>query len=467
MVEVGDRLSYSGELCTVRFIGEIPAWPGEVAFGVEWDSLTYGDEKTGSFVKSSKKHDGTRSFYEALVNTYGTSTEAKEIKIGSKVVEQFGFEKLQRLQSDFSYLKNISLSRKEINRINKEEIILIKEQLPNLEELDLSFNLFNSLESITTIISPLGISKFKLVGNELSKVGDAQICQNIKRLDISLTKPSQDVLSVIPNYFPNVDKLLLSDNKLDKVDNWISKLHTLEKLDLSLNNLQNLPSIISKTPIKSLNISDNQLFKFDNNIIYENIQILDIRRNDINDFDELDTLSIIFPNVIDIRINGNPVFIDQTPEEMEMNIISRFPNIKSVNGTEFSVEERTNAELYFISQASRDPKLITNSRVKQLAAKYEIKLETHVNPHIDNIQNQLIQLSLQTDDKTIKMNTLQTNEILKLKGQISRLFNLSYIDIQLSYKISQFETSINNDLSLISSHNFENGQIIYIKTSKY
>lgn len=46
-LEIGDRLSYNGELCTVRFIGDIPAWPNDVALGVEWDNLEKG------------KHDGS------------------------------------------------------------------------------------------------------------------------------------------------------------------------------------------------------------------------------------------------------------------------------------------------------------------------------------------------------------------------------------------------------------------------
>jgi dynactin complex subunit len=34
---INQRLSYSSELCTVRFVGELSHWPGEMALGVEWD----------------------------------------------------------------------------------------------------------------------------------------------------------------------------------------------------------------------------------------------------------------------------------------------------------------------------------------------------------------------------------------------------------------------------------------------
>lgn len=44
---IGDRLSYSGELCTIKFVGDIPPWPNDVSVGVEWDNVQKG------------KHDGS------------------------------------------------------------------------------------------------------------------------------------------------------------------------------------------------------------------------------------------------------------------------------------------------------------------------------------------------------------------------------------------------------------------------
>ena len=38
---VGQRVSYSGELCTVRYIGEVAGTKGEW-LGVEWDDSTRG-----------------------------------------------------------------------------------------------------------------------------------------------------------------------------------------------------------------------------------------------------------------------------------------------------------------------------------------------------------------------------------------------------------------------------------------
>ena len=46
IVNIGTRLSYNLDLCTVRFVGRIPPWP-VIAYGVEWDD------------PERCKHDGT------------------------------------------------------------------------------------------------------------------------------------------------------------------------------------------------------------------------------------------------------------------------------------------------------------------------------------------------------------------------------------------------------------------------
>jgi len=60
MLQIGDRLSYGGELCTVKFIGELPAWPNEIALGVEWDNPQKG------------KHDGSFKDVQYFTSMYET-----------------------------------------------------------------------------------------------------------------------------------------------------------------------------------------------------------------------------------------------------------------------------------------------------------------------------------------------------------------------------------------------------------
>lgn len=52
-VEIGDRLSYDGAICTVRYLGEVAGTSGSW-IGVEWDDSTRG--------KHDGSHKGTRYF---------------------------------------------------------------------------------------------------------------------------------------------------------------------------------------------------------------------------------------------------------------------------------------------------------------------------------------------------------------------------------------------------------------------
>lgn len=415
-------------------------------------------------MKKSKKHDGAHTFYEALVNTYGTSVEEQEIKIGSKIVESYGFEKLQRLQADFTYLKNISLSRKQIVEIRKDEEELIQEHLKNLRELDLSFNLISSWKEILTIIRNLKLKKLKLVGNRITRDFEVDEEVGLQVLNLSFTAASESLFKVIPKNFPRLEKLHLADNHICTLNESITTMEKLTELDLSMNKLASIPDIIRNSNITTLNISDNQIQLKNTELVLPKIKVLDIRRNKITKWEELNILTNIFPNVKELRINGNPVFDELSYDEAEMNVIARFEKITSLNGTSISEEERTNAELYFISKVNGSGyNSADRSRLEALAEKHRIKLTNRHLIHEDNILSRLVRLKINYHDQIREIDTLKTIEILKLKGIISRLFNISYVDMELSYVILGNKEPISNDLSLVSSYEFEPNQNIYVQ----
>jgi len=420
--------------------------------------------KSGSFLKQSKKHDGIQTFYEALVNTYGTSFEDQEIKIGSKLVESYGFEKLQKLQSDFSYLENISLSRKQIANLGHKEGELIQNQLVNLTELDISFNLISSWSTLVGITKYLKLQRLKAVGNRFTKGFEFDaVVSSVKILDLSFTQVSNSILDVIPKNFPHLQRLLLSDNGINQYNESVNKLDRLEELDLSMNSFSQLPQQLKNSNIHTLNISNNKIQIHQTDMVFPQIQILDIRRNEISEWNELDQLTKIFPNVTNIRINGNPLFNKISIDEMEMSVIARFDKLTSVNGTTISKEERTNAELYFISKSNGIH--VDLEKVERLAKKHGVKISQPSFVSEDNINSKLITLNLKYDDKIVEIPTLKSIEILKLKGMISRIFKISYVDMDITYEISNIKETIKNDLSLVSSYEFENGQELTIQKS--
>jgi len=177
---IGRRLSYEGWLCTIRWIGGLSGTEG-TWIGVEWDDVSRGKHdgvhrgeriftclsRSGtpaSFVKSTRKSDPERTVLEAIRFKYGSNstndTESDIVIISGKVAEEVGFGKIAQEQAQLSELKIVLIdqlvvtgvgprgsSPAVISQIQQE----LSETCPNIEELDLGFNVIESWCDISDI----------------------------------------------------------------------------------------------------------------------------------------------------------------------------------------------------------------------------------------------------------------------------------------------------------------------------
>ncbi|KAH3683902.1 hypothetical protein WICPIJ_005102 [Wickerhamomyces pijperi] len=483
---LGQRLSYSGELCTVKFIGEIPAWEEQQALGVEWDNASKGKHSgcykdieyfqvqipnSGSFLKASKKHDGVRDFYSALVDTYADDFKESEIKIGSKVVESLGFDKLQRLQSDFHYLKDISLSRKQICAFDVKNLELVSDGLKNLEKLDLSFNLFEDFNDVVNILKCLNARKLKLIGNRfrrnttLSKV----VVESIESLDLSLTYIEDELLGQLTTVFPNLKELHLSDNSYSSLPTSVEKYHQITSINLSFNQLEELPFSLTRLPnLKSINLANNklQISEIPKTTLFQHIETLNLRRNEISHWREVDQIATSFPNLTDLSINHNPLFDNSTIEESEYEIMARISTITQLNGVSISASERNNSELYFIAKVN-DGTIVSYNKDHFINL---LKLHNKALPangvirvNDNTLSSILVTLEVQYGDIKMIIPILQNIEVLKLRGILSRRFGVEFTKFRMSYEIGSIITYIDTNLTLVSSLGLEDGQVVTIR----
>ncbi|PVI08553.1 hypothetical protein DM02DRAFT_5528 [Periconia macrospinosa] len=205
---VGKRLSFDGQLCTVRYIGDVKGTKGEW-LGVEWDDPARGkhsgehagiryfqclrDNTTaGSFIRPNRKSDTPRSFVEALKAKYASedfedpnveivfttqpgdnariraeplSKPKQSIRISGKEVEEVGFDKIRKQLAALSELKIVILDgfcmERPIARRNEGTdswpigLSDIKDASPKVIELDLSRNLFEEWREIASICEQL------------------------------------------------------------------------------------------------------------------------------------------------------------------------------------------------------------------------------------------------------------------------------------------------------------------------
>jgi tubulin-specific chaperone E len=198
---IGQRRSYDGALCTVRYSGEVAGTTG-FWLGVEWDDPSRGkhdgqhkgvryfsckffspkpycgktsDQFLGksksptaaSFVRPTRPADARQTFVSALNLKYASdaakaddSTPKKQITISGKVAEEVGFDKIRRQQARLAELKNVFLDGTQIayaspppDQAGSEQSI--SQVCPKVTELDLSRNLFDRLGTVVDICSEL------------------------------------------------------------------------------------------------------------------------------------------------------------------------------------------------------------------------------------------------------------------------------------------------------------------------
>lgn len=180
--QIGQRLSYDGVLCTVRFVGQVAGTTG-TWLGVEWDDPSRGkhdgshkglryftcrsrSSTAASFVRPTRPAETPRTFLEALQEKYAgggdasatTAPPSRQIVISGKVAEEIGFDKIRRQQAQLGELRIVILDGWRIDEEGerkKENEKPIREVCPKVVELDLSRNLFTGFGAIVDICAQL------------------------------------------------------------------------------------------------------------------------------------------------------------------------------------------------------------------------------------------------------------------------------------------------------------------------
>ncbi|KAF3053193.1 hypothetical protein E8E11_011620 [Didymella keratinophila] len=210
-IYIGKRLSFDGQLCTIRFRGTVAGTRGEW-LGVEWDDPTRGKHSgehqghryfeclsthatAGSFIRPTRKPDAPRSFVEALKAKYadddfedptvqvvfvtkeGDNAQLKKdptarlnqpIRFNGKVAEEVGFDKIRKQLAQLEELRYVILDglrmwRPEVRQGMRPGGDLewpqgytdIKDACPKTYELDLSRNLFEEWREVAAVCEQL------------------------------------------------------------------------------------------------------------------------------------------------------------------------------------------------------------------------------------------------------------------------------------------------------------------------
>lgn len=499
MYVVNERVSLDGYLATIKFVGYLPdhIWGAKVlALGLEWDQLERGRnngdidgvhyfytdvEGSGSFVKATNKKLAKRKdFIEALLEKYHPEDNHinDTIKFGAKEAEKIGFDKLEEIQSDFKNLRTISLNKENIyNSFNDEALVpKLVHNLACIRNLDLSYNLFNDLNKIWEIIDPLSnLKELVLDGNRFfNSINEVKHNFSVKKLSLCFTKLNVDLLfNVILKKFPCLEEIGLACNDYDNIKLAHSALDhkRLSRINLSGNYFQLIPTgLLIYDNVHELDLGGNLISSFCTDRQFYNVLYLDVSRNRVDNWKEIDALASSFPNLEELRVNGNPLFNGMEADEMMNGLIARFEcgsknnigkgKVRKLNGVALTEDEIKNAELYFISKVKRG--LLSfdtgSQRWLRMIKKYQITNEP-IQDYSENIKwSNMVPLTVKLENEKILFhkNFPLSASILRIKGTISR-----HLDLPILYfKVYFYADELSQNTKKLIKHYFDDNNSV-------
>ncbi|GAD94585.1 tubulin-specific chaperone, putative [Paecilomyces variotii No. 5] len=358
----GQRLSFDGALCTVRYIGKVEGTTGEW-LGVEWDDPTRGKHSgehkgvkyfqcksnhptAGSFVRPSRPTEKPRGFLEAVHEKYASEFEEElakskqkevtgaaaplpaQIKFNGKVVEEVGFEKIRKKLAELQELKFVILDGLRIAGLlatdvasaqREKAVEEIEKTCPRIVELDLSRNLLRRWVDVRDICKPLKkIRLLKLNGNRFEAVNNELTFERISELHLDDTVLTSDEIALLSHQFPSLTSLTASANQISSISSTLSP--TVRNLTLENNEISSLFSIRSLgwlPNLDHLSLRGNEVcgvfpsdspgedasFQFS-----PTLRSLDVSRNNINSWSFVNALPRLFPGLKSLRISDNPLY---------------------------------------------------------------------------------------------------------------------------------------------------------------
>lgn len=493
-IRIGSRISYDQESCTVRFIGKIPQW-SVLAYGVEWDNIRKGKHDgilegvqyfqcqqpgAGSFVKSTKKTDSSFEFINALKNKYQeTNGEIPLIQVsGSKVIENYGTEKINAKISNLELLSTVSLDHRYIQDQNiplSQQLKLSSDKLTNVSILDLSYNLISSINSVANLCQGLpSIKELILNGNRFMKgLSTDFVCPQLKSLALSNSFLDSSEFDSWSKLFPNIIELVVPYNNYSNGDLNFSTFSNVFRLDLSYNCIKIMPSSFELPPkLQILCLAHNNICKISDSLT--ELKNLDVSYNKITEWDIYDQLGDLYPSITELRIRGNYVCFCDDDDVFDSICLARWAGeygLKKINGVKYSEKETFDSEIFFMGMVSSQkiPYDMTSKHWNHLLNKHKVFPFQTQFIEAGKSSSRIIIVFVQINKNNIKkIRVLKTDSIQKIKGNVLRkckIYDSDSFQFTLSYydKVLNKKYMMNDDYQTLEYYSIENNDMLYVE----
>ncbi|KAI6770112.1 hypothetical protein HG530_004741 [Fusarium avenaceum] len=494
---VGQRVSYDGALCTVRFVGEVAGTSG-TWLGVEWDDSARGKHDgchkgvryftckskfptAASFVRPSRPADPPRHFLAAVNHKYASEytlpdgrRAAEEIVFFGKRAEEVGFEKIRRKQANIGELTVVILEDLQVDsaRADDEADGIIAKTCPKITQLDLSRNLFDRLDHVFDICRELPhLQHLTLNGNRFQNILENQSndsLKKVKELSLEETIMSWEEVCHIATKCPSLAALDAGSNQFSSLPNldYGNLSSTLTSINLEINEFTtfaDFSTLTALTTLRNIHLKGNNISSMapegvEGPIFSETVQYLDVSYNNIQSWTFVDQLPKHFPGLVGLRIGHNP-FYDaadadakvSSSEESHMFVVARLASLKSLNFSQVTPADRTNAEMFYLSRIGKqlatvsedaeDEVLAHHPRYAELCEIYgtpNVVRKTEANPAY--LEARLVTVGFHLQDGEEKTTKIPNSfDIYAVKGVAGRLFGLSPLKLGLIWETGEWD----------------------------
>ncbi|KJZ78425.1 hypothetical protein HIM_02463 [Hirsutella minnesotensis 3608] len=498
---VGQRVSYGGALCTVRYVGDVAGTTGSW-LGVEWDDASRGKHDgshngvryfsclsksptAASFVRPTRPADAPQSFIAALRAKYASEAtpESKDggvpdsqIVISGKVAEEMGFDKVRRRLAQLVDLKIVILDGSCVAAATGEGDASIRDTCPSIVHLDLSRNLLDSLSPVVEICAELpALRQLSLNGNRFQNVmtdrslDDAQTSfRGVTELALGETHLTWEELCRIATKCPSLTTLAVGTNQLSALPfvNYGNLTSTLTSINLEYNDfkaISDLASLTSLSSLRNLHLKGNNITAMASQdatapIFPPSLQYLDVSYNQINEWSFVDALSTHIPGLTGLRIAHNPVYDRQdadtkapSSEESHMFTIGRVAGLKNVNFSHVRPDDRRNAEMFYLSRIAKQLASVPESAEQTVLAqhpRYPVLCEIYGEPDVIRrnevdpsfLEARLVTVRFHCGGKGDRTSRIPKGfDVYSVRAIAAKLFGLSPLRVRLVWETGEWD----------------------------
>lgn len=272
----------------------------------------------------------------------------------------------------------------------------------------------------------------------------------------------------IATTFPSLSNLAAGANYLSRLPlvNYGSLTATLTTLTLEYNSFTAFSDLGSLTPLASLRnlyLKGNNIRRLSSDdtpcpVFPESLQYIDVSYNQVDSWDFIDNLTTHFPGLTALRISHNPVYDvrtsnapSATADEAHMFTIARIGQLRSLNFSQITANDRSNAEMFYLSRIAKQLAAIPEAAeptVLDLHPRYAALCEIYGAPDIIRIQEvnpaflqaRLVTLALQCaghDDRTARVP--QSFDMYAVKALVAKLYGFSPLAMKLVWETGEWD----------------------------